>query len=460
MIKKLPLLRFTSILTLLLFISTQFSCKKYLEITPPIGELTTDVVYTDPGTISAAINGLYSAAFGNPTLNYNAELCTGIASDEIHYDTDFFDDFKKNTLNSRNTYLASFWTGAYSIIYKTNAAIEGLEKTTVINDKLKGQYLAEAKFIRAQAYFMLIGLFGDVPLVQSTDPAKTALLPKSPKTEILAAIIADLKAAQTGLLESSNSGTKATTAGATALLARAYLYTQDWTNAEIESSKVIAGSFQLETLERIFLRNSKESIFHVSSVGSSPTVVGYTSVGQNFVPSANSLPWYIVEDAFINSFEANDQRKANWIAPKTIGTTTLYFPNKYKQRGTTGDATKYEDYVVLRLGEQFLIRAEARANLDKTRLAIEDLRAIRSRAGLTTTIPETILKKDLLLIVEKERKIELFSEWGHRWFDVNRTGRGSIIFGTKPTWSEKSAVFPIPFAELQQNPKLVQNKGY
>jgi len=461
MINKNVLLGFRNILILFLGISLNFSCKKYLEITPPIGELTSEVVFTDSTTIAAVITGLYSTAFATPTLNYNAELCTGIASDEIHYDTDFFDDFKKNTLNSRNTYLSSFWTGAYSIIYKTNAAIEGLEKTTAISVRLKGQYLAEAKFIRSQAYFLLIGLFGDVPLVLTTDPSKSALLPKTTKKEVLTTIINDLKAAQVGLQKAENTSTRATIAGATALLARAYLYAEDWTNAELEASKVIAGPFQLEALDRIFLRNSKEALFKVSSVGSSPTVVGYTSVGQNFVPAASSLPWYIVEDAFINAFEsASDKRKDVWISPKTIGGTTLYFPNKYKLRGTTSDASKYEDYVVLRLAEQYLIRAEARAHLDKNKQAIEDLSVIRKRAGLETTITETISKKNLLLAIEQERRIELFSEWGHRWFDVNRTGRGKEVFGTKPTWSEKSVLFPIPFAELLQNPKLVQNKGY
>lgn len=461
MIHRFLFSRFPTILILLLGISINISCKKYLEITPPIGELTSEVVFTDSVTISAVVNGLYSTAFGTPTLNYNAELCTGIASDEIHYDTDFFDDFKKNALNSRNTYLAGFWTGAYSIIYKTNAAIEGLEKTTAISERLKGQYLAEAKFIRSQAYFILIGLFGDVPLVLSTDPAKTALLPKSPKKDVLANIIADLKSAQLGLLQSNNTPTKATVAGATALLARAYLYAEDWTNAEVESSKVIAGPFQLETLDRIFLRNSKEALFKVSSVGSSPTVIGYTSVGQNFVPAASSLPWYIVEDSFINAFEsAADKRKDLWIAPKTIGGTTLYYPNKYKLRGTTSDASKYEDYVVLRLAEQYLIRAEARAQLGKNKEAIDDITIIRKRAGLVTNIVETTSKKNLLLAIEKERRIELFSEWGHRWFDINRTGRGKEVFGTKPTWTDKSVLFPIPFAELLQNPKLVQNQGY
>jgi hypothetical protein len=140
-----------------------------------------------------------------------------------------------------------------------------------------------------------------------------------------------------------------------------------------------------------------------------------------------------------------------------VNGNTYYIPYKYKQDIVVSGSGEYD--MVLRLAEQYLIRAEARARQDKISGAISDLNAIRNRAGLTNT--PAIDKESLLLDIEHERQTELFVEWGHRWLDLKRTGRIDEILGLEKTgWKSSAALFPIPQIELSKNSKLKQNVGY
>jgi hypothetical protein len=117
---------------------------------------------------------------------------------------------------------------------------------------------------------------------------------------------------------------------------------------------------------------------------------------------------------------------------------------------------------VFRLAEQFLIRAEARAHLDKitgANSAKADLNMIRDRAGLPPTVAST--KEEMLAAILQERRMELFVEWGHRWFDLKRTGKASEVLSVlKPRWDPTDVLYPIPYNELQLNPNMMQNAGY
>jgi hypothetical protein len=57
--------------------------------------------------------------------------------------------------------------------------------------------------------------------------------------------------------------------------------------------------------------------------------------------------------------------------------------------------------------------------------------------------------------------VEFFAEWGHRWFDLKRTGTVEAILGAeKGVWYPNAALYPIPVLELQKNAFLIQNAGY
>ncbi|MDO5969574.1 RagB/SusD family nutrient uptake outer membrane protein, partial [Flavivirga aquimarina] len=120
-----------------------------------------------------------------------------------------------------------------------------------------------------------------------------------------------------------------------------------------------------------------------------------------------------------------------------------------------------EEYpVVFRLAEQYLIRAEARAELGKISEAQSDLNVIRNRAGLGNTTAST--KEALRDAILDERQVELFTERGHRWFDLKRRGEAAdVLAPLKPSWQDTDVLFPIPESELLLNPNLLpQNDGY
>ncbi len=110
---------------------------------------------------------------------------------------------------------------------------------------------------------------------------------------------------------------------------------------------------------------------------------------------------------------------------------------------------------VLRIAEQFLIRAEARAQIGTDLVgSAADLNAVRTRAGLANTAAAT--KPDLLQAIEDERRLEFAFE-PHRWFDLVRTKRADDIF---PGITTDKYILPIPITELQTDPSLQQNPGY
>lgn len=456
------LTRWSIIPALLLW--TLVSCKKYVEIDPPIDQLTADKVFTDAGTVEAAVTGLYSYTFTSAfPFYYGTEFYGGMAADELYYRYTNYDNFKNNAYGPKTSTIASFWSAPYKIIYEANAIIENLPTTTVITEAKKKQYIGEAKFFRAYAHFLLTNFFGDVPLILTTKVSETELAVRSTKEKVLLQVIADLKDAATALIGSGNAKTRITPAAATALLARAYLYAKDWANAEITAGSLItSGSFHLETdLNKVFLRTSAESIFQASSDKSNPYYINSTILGSILVPDGTYKPYYLLTAPLLSAFEVGDKRKTDWTSYTTIAGENFYYPYKYKQVADPANAGDAEDYVLFRLGEQYLVRAEARAQQDKKDLAVDDVNEIRNRAGLGDK-PYTISKTDLLLAIEQERRVELFLE-GHRWFDVIRTGRADAVFGVikSSTWKSTAVLFPIPFKELQSNPNLApQNPGY
>ena len=152
-----------------------------------------------------------------------------------------------------------------------------------------------------------------------------------------------------------------------------------------------------------------------------------------------------------------DIRKQIWIGNTTDGVNTFFYPFKYKVLGQTEPAQEYS--MVFRLTEQYLIRAEARAQAGNVIGAQTDLNLIRNRAGLSNI--SSTNANDLLLAIEKERRHELFTEWGHRWLDLKRTERISeVMSDIKPNWESTDVLFPIPQTQIDNNPNTSQNPGY
>lgn len=137
----------------------------------------------------------------------------------------------------------------------------------------------------------------------------------------------------------------------------------------------------------------------------------------------------------------------------------FYFlaPRKYKNSYV---ATPVERSTVLRLAELYLIRAEAKLKLNDITGAQQDINVIRNRALLSSTTLTDPTQLAPLISLERER--ELFGEFGHRWFDLKRSGTIDQVLGATAgkIWSSTDSLFPIPDTAIRSNPFLTQNSGY
>jgi len=452
-----------SILAITLIFATFFiSCKKMVEVDPPKNQLVTSLVFKDSADATAAIVGIYATIMQFSTsVNFGSGAITvymGLSADELYpLTTDAVpQQFYHNSVSPQNDQNAYWWVFAYQLIYHTNACIEGLSANSSLKTETKNQLLGEAKFIRAWLYFNLVNLYGDIPLATSIDYHTNAVLPRTPAEQVYSQLISDLKEAQQFLspIDTSPGKQRPNRFTATALLSRVYLYQKQWAKAEEEATKVInSGLYLIEPdLNNVFRAAGKESIWQMPPLQPS---LG-TPECRQFIPLGSDIPSYLVTPTLLNEFESQDLRKSNWITSRTIDNVIYYFPYKYKLRVS---ATKDEYYVMLRLSEQHLIRAEARAMQNDLVGALADLNAIRIRAGLnvlTSNNPD-----EILTAIIHERQVELFCESGHRWYDLKRYQITNNVLGLlKPGWQSTDAMLPIPFSELQTNPFLVQNPGY
>jgi 5,10-methylene-tetrahydrofolate dehydrogenase/methenyl tetrahydrofolate cyclohydrolase len=130
---------------------------------------------------------------------------------------------------------------------------------------------------------------------------------------------------------------------------------------------------------------------------------------------------------------------------------------------TTINTNSNEWMTFIRLGELYLIRAEAKAMQNDLQGAIDDVNLIRQKhGGLNTPLPKPADQASAIDIILHERRVDLFTEGGFRWLDLKRTGKlDAVMMQEEPaTWTSTAALFPIPFVDIQRNSKLVQNPGY
>lgn len=474
------------LLILFFFLTTFGSCKKMVEVDPPITQTTGASVYQLDATAAAVFTGLYtnlskgSFATGITSIS----VFSGLSADEFRLsntvsNTDKLYFYYTNSLftNLAGSPGTENWESFYRYIYICNAALEGLTKSTSLTPSVVQQLKGEAKFMRAFLYFYLMNLYGEVPLAVSSDYEINSILHRSSVVDVYQQIITDLLEAKNLLadhyiaadaLTNTNERLRPTKWAATALLARAYLYygnltgdVSNYTNAETQATTVISASshYNLVPLNNVFLANSMEAIWQLQPVNLGWNTEDARAFIINAAPSTTK-PIFLSQ-SLLNSFELNDARKINWVKDTTIASTLMPYPYKYKKAKLNDPVSEY--LMVLRLGEQYLVRAEAKAQLGNISGAQTDLNVIRNRAGLLNTSAND--KNSLLSAILQERKIELSSEWGHRWFDLKRTGQIEAVMTTACTqkggvWQNYQQLYPILYTEIERNRNLTQNFGY
>lgn len=460
------------------------SCKKFIEVDPPFNRLVAGNVYANDATAADVLTGMYATLSSRSSLTDSyipsISLYAGLSADELNLfalNDAALVDYYRNDLSILTGF--TYWNDCYAMILRLNNAKEGLDASQTLNPAVKQQLLGEVLFLRSLFYFYLVNMYGEVPLITSSDWKVNALLPRSSASTVYEQIINDLKEAQTLLSDNylaadvkatTNERVRPTKWAATALLARVYLYMGDWAGAELQATSVInnagLGLYTISIpLTDVFKKNSRETIWALKPVGSDENA--NTGEGQLFIlptdgPDAGSYPVYLSK-YIVNAFENNDQRKINWVDSVRPSSTAYYYPKKYRIGNVVTTTQEYP--IILRLAEQYLIRAEARAQLNNISGAQADLNLLRTRAGLANTTAGD--KASLLTAILHERQVELFTEWGHRWFDLKRTGNLNAVMapvtlakGNNTGWRSYQALYPIPQADRDKNFNLTQNENY
>lgn len=449
---------------LFLIIILASSCKKIVDAGNPKTMLQTATVFSNKDAALSAVAGYYQKLVWNSgwIMNGGVTLYAGLSADEIKnvYPDEESERFLNNELLENDDFGISgnLWEAAYKNIYHVNSVLEGLEISKKIDAGLKSQLRGEMLLGRALQYFYLINLFGDVPLVLSTNYEENQYLSRTTVGDIYAQITIDVKEASTLMSNEypSSGRVRPNRYAALALLARIYLYQQDWQAAFNVADEIIGRTdlYHLTNIEDVFTKNSTEAIWQIE-----PIAGGFMNTGEGFMFNPFdewSVPMYSVTNTLVSSFHDKDLRKT-WLGANEASGETIYYPSKYK----IGVSTEIlENYVIIRLAELYLIRSEAAAHLDNIESGLVDLNTIRERAGLdglSITNAEALLNA-----LMEERRLELFCEWGHRWLDLKRSGKANAILQEykSPNWQPTDVLYPIPRRQRLLNPFLEQNPGY
>jgi len=438
-------------------------CDNFVDVDLPASQLTGNKVFEDAATADAAMTDIYSkirdagiltGLFGGVSVNF------GMYADElVYYGTDLQPGLPySNNLEATSGITASYWNDSYHQIYCCNAVIEGTESSITLSHDKKNSLIGEALFTRALLHFYLVNIYGDIPYVASTNYDKNRKVERTKVSLVYDAIVADLNKAVHLLTEKyiSAERLRPNKAAAWALLARTYLYQEKWAEASNAASAVLNSSLYTpqNNVDQIFLKESQTTIWQIM-----PKRTGNnTDEGSVFIFNSGPPPTLALSDEFVNSFENGDQRKTHWI--RTINGTNGIWYHAYKYKKNTATSSSVEYSIILRTAEQYLIRSEARAKQGDLIGAKEDLNKIRQNAGLNDS--PAITADEIVAAVINERRFELFTEYGHRFFDLKRTGQlNTVLGGKKQGWNATDNLWPIPEKELLANPFLKpQNQGY
>ena len=420
----------------------------------PLDSIPADGVINDLKSAEVALTGAYDAA---QTFEHRAVVTLNYAGDNVVLFSGqaiVVPQFKAAGTSGWDPTGGGGFSDYYNGINQANTVIKYLP--TITGDEAKkNNLLAQAYFLRALAYFDLARTYGGVQIVldPSESPDNGKGIRKSSYVDVLKQVKADLTQAEGLFDESLTTKAKASRWAVYALKARVCLYLEEWDAAADYAGRVIdSGLFSLTPEVSGYFETplSSESVFELvfSSADRLPFFTYY-------LPSDKGGRLdYIPEPEFVNELLDPEKggKRSQLIYDKGDG---VYVIAEYaKQDGSSS-------IQVLRLAEQYLIRAEARLHkaAPDTEGACADLNVIRRRAGL-----EDIVSDDpagLLRQVETERRYELAFD-AHRFNDIVRTGRAAEVFGAYDSVFTNSNYWVLPFPNnaVLADEDLEQNPGY
>jgi starch-binding outer membrane protein, SusD/RagB family len=418
----------------------------------PQNSIPAESAFKDKAGIERGILGAYN---GLQSLSYYGRtycIFSDLAADNLIHPSNAtavsYSEVDNNAILPENESVDGIWSAIYDAINVANNVIVKVPDIADMSAEEKNKALGELYFLRALHHFNLVNYFGAVPIkITPTIGVDNVNAARNSVEEVYAQIITDLQFASTNLSASTSTKIRASKQAANAILARVYLYKKDYQNAFFYANEVIEnGGYTLGNYENIFSDDgAAETIFEVDFNDLDRNRIAE----YNFPLALNGRREVAPSEDLLSAFEPGDFRK----------NLTVEFS------GSDAFSIKYDDlsigadnFIVVRLAEMYLIKAEAAAKSGgDIELIQDDLNTIRARAGLPNTNEGNI--DVLVLKIEKERRLEFTFE-GHRWFDLVRTGRAIAVLPTINNLNQ--TLFPIPLSELLSNTSdgMTQNPGY
>jgi hypothetical protein len=444
--------------------------------------------FSNPDSYESAVKGIYSSVAGY--YSGNSMMMREMFSDINGTPSASFEQALPAYRNGSEPFFYNTrgeWANSYTLIKNANFIIAELPKGT-LSDASKAALTAEARFLRAYAYFQLVQFYGDIPLrTAPIENYSNVQAPRHTQEEIYKLIFDDLLYAETNLPETAPQQGRVYKSVATAMLARVYLTsagnpmkrTENYANAKLKALAVInSGKFSLvEDYAKVF-QNTKytsesiwEKLFVAGMGGNGLHGISSTAVG--YVPILLPATW------FTASFPVGDQRRIWGIQDnyKDPSGTVLspffqkFVNNTYTQTAASPSVSGLLDYTIpiLRLAEMYLIVAEAENEVAGPENAYQYINTIRKRARVdkanASQVPDLkgLSKDQFRNAVLMERKWELYME-GNSWFDLKRTNtfnriqelRGADLLHPIGTYNQ---TWYIPDVEITNN-NIPQNPSY
>lgn len=469
------ILKYKYIAILAVTMLTASCSESFLDINPE-QSVAAESAVVDIVTLQTALNGAYSKLQSNDYYGRTMYIIPELMADNLYLssrNTGRYLEYETFVVSERNGEAEGLWEKGYQVIVNATRAIEGgktLQGTTAAQQNSINQLIGEAYTLRALAHFDLVRMFAQpynftadashlgVPVITEVNIVQTSPKRNTVK-EVYTQITNDLTTAL-GLMQTQKGKGSFSIGAAKGLLARVALYQDDKINAIKYSSEVITtGGYSLiankdyATLWSTELNN--ETLFEV--VNTIADNEGSNSLGHFF--NVTGYADALVPTDLYGLYDAQDARRtAITTGAKPSAEKVALFVNKFP-KGTLSD----DNIKILRLAEQYLIRAEAYAKEGENTLAQNDLNVIIKRAN-PTAANATETGAALLNRILEERRKELAFE-GHRLFDLNRNKKDVKIIQSEKSitvsYPSDKFILPIPLKELNSNPNIKpQNTGY
>ena len=452
----------------LLFTALLFStsCSKdFIEISPE-NFLNSEDFFKTQDDFNAAVLAVYAKLQAQVGLYFelaewrsdNLVLGAPTAGTQDRFNINKFQE------TSANGIILNAWGNFYNGIFRANVITDKIGGAD-FDESTKKQFEAEARFLRALAYFNIVRYWGDAPIILNEITAKESLtIGRSPVAKVYKVIEDDLNFAMTNLPNSYGSQDygRATSGAAKSLLGKVYLTQKKYAEAISTLNKVVGQYSLLNDIADVFDTANKSNNETIFSIRFDKEIEGE---GHGLWFSVSDISTSPFTTKLVDAFLVTDSRK-NLIEYKAVG--NLFVPGKFFDAESIATRKFGNDYVLLRYSDVLLMLAEAlnEQGYQPSGDAFDYLNDVRKRANLVVPLTSVNLpdQASFRKAVLNERFLEFPFE-GHRWFDLIRTvtAQNEISSGIGVNIESHQLLYPVPQAEIEKiNNKdlFYQNDGY